>query len=79
MQSLFVVSISQGDKRAGGRGPGHTHLAPEDPQAGGREGRRGDRDQGQGEVRGDQSKIRVSWARDRSQLRNVENFALIFQ
>ena len=67
MFSLFVVSLSQGDQRAGGRGPGHSHLAPEDPQAGGCEGRRGDRDQGQGEVCRDQSKIRVSWAPDLSQ------------
>ena len=62
---IFLIVIitnlvtCEGDQGAGGRGSGHPHLAPEDPQARGGEGGRGDCDQGQGEVCGGQPEIRV--------------------
>ena len=47
--SFLIVIITnlvtfEGYQGAGGRGSGHPHLAPEDPQARGSEGGRGDRD-----------------------------------
>ena len=63
---IFLIIVTnlvtcEGDQGAGGRGSGHPHLASEDPQARGREGGRGDCDQGQGEVCGGQPEI---WVRD---------------
>ena len=68
--SFLIVIITnlvtfEGYQGAGGRGSGHPHLAPEDPQTRWSEGGRGHRDQGQGEVCGGQSEI---WVRGHSNL-----------